>query len=77
MRRRVAIRGIHLSAESYCRKVVWWLLYAGHRAVFKVRRNIVYRRVSGDVGCLHMSVGLKIESPLVEQWFYACVIAYE
>ena len=21
---------------------------------------------SGDVGCLHMSVGLKIESPLVE-----------
>ena len=22
--------------------------------------------VSGDVGCLHMSVGLKIESPLAE-----------
>ena len=27
----------------------------------------VFRRVSGDVGCLHMSVGLKIGSPLVEE----------
>ena len=33
--------------------------------------------MSGVVGCLHMSVGLKIESLLVERWFYACVIAYE
>ena len=41
--------------------------YAGHRAVFEVRRNIVlssyFFGVSGDVGCLHISVGLKIESP--------------
>ena len=48
--------------------MVWWLLYADHRAVFEVRRNIVYRRVtfgvSGDVGCLHMSVGLKVGSLL-------------
>ena len=50
--------------------MVWWLLYADHRAVFEVRHVIVYRRrllgVSGDVGCLHVSVGLKIGSPLVE-----------
>ena len=60
--------------------MVWWLLYAGYRAVFEVRRNIVYAAslsVSGDVGCLHMSVDLKIESPLSEQWFHACVRAYE
>ena len=70
MLRRVAIRGIHLSASSYYRKVVWWLLYADHRAAFEVRHVIVYRRiafgVSGDVGCLHMSVDLKIESSLAE-----------
>ena len=50
--------------------MVWWLLYADHRAVFEVRRDIVYRRitfgVSGDVGCLHMSVVLKIGSSLAE-----------
>ena len=81
MLRRVAIRGIHLSAWLYCREMVWWLLYAGHRAVFKVRRNIVCRRitfgVSGYVGCSHMSVDLKIGSFLIEQWSYAFVIAYE
>ena len=37
----------------------------------------VFLSVSGDVGCLHMSVGLKIGSLLVELWGYACVIAYE
>ena len=56
--------------ECICRQmvvlfvVVWWLLYAVHRAVFKVRRICFIRRMregmSGDVGCLHMSVGLKI-----------------
>ena len=48
---------------------VWWLLYAGHRAVFEVRRNCFIRRiqgVSGDVGCLHMPVGLKIEDSSVQ-----------
>ena len=39
-------------------------------------RHIIFG-VSGDVGCLHMSIGLKIESPLAELWSYACVIAYE
>ena len=57
----MVIRGIHLSA--YVVKV-WWLLYAAHRAVFEVRRICSIRRmhlgVSEDVGCLHMSVGLKI-----------------
>ena len=76
----MAIHGIHLSA-LYCRKMVWWLLYVDRRAVFEVRRNIVYRRrllgVSGDVGCLHMSVGLEVGSSLVKQWSYAYVIAYE
>ena len=61
--------------------MVWWLLYADHRAVFEVRRNIVYRRIvfgaSGDVGCLHMSIGLKTGNLLGELWCYACVIAYE
>ena len=33
--------------------------------------------VSGDVGCLHMSIGLKIGSLLGKLWCYACVIAYE
>ena len=33
--------------------------------------------VSGDVGCLHMSVGLEIRDLLAEQWSYVCVIAYE
>ena len=49
--------------------LVWWLPYAVHRAVFEVRRNCFIRRirsVSGDVGCLHKSVGLKIESSLVK-----------
>ena len=56
--------------ECICHKmvvsfvVVWWLLYAVHRAVFEVRRICLYPPyaygVSGDVGCLHMSVGLKI-----------------
>ena len=72
MLRRVAIRVIHLSAWLYCRKMVWWLLYASHRAVFEVRRNIVlplyYFGVSGDVGCLHMLVGLKIGSFLGKLW---------
>ena len=36
----MVVRDIHLGAWPYCRKV-WWLLYAGHRAVFKVRRNLV------------------------------------
>ena len=63
--------------------MVWWLLYAGHRAVFEVRRDNVlplyyfFFGVSGDVGCSHMLVGLKIGSSWAEQWFYACVIAYE
>ena len=33
--------------------------------------------VSEDVGCLHMSVGLKIRNLLAERWSYACVITYE
>ena len=42
----MVIRGIHLSA--LCRKmvvsfvVVWWLLYAVHRAVFEVRGIILF-----------------------------------
>ena len=35
------------------------------------------RGVSGDVGCLHMSVGLKIGVLWVSSKNYACVIAYE
>ena len=49
--------------------------------MFGVRRNIVFTArflgVSGDVGYLHMSVGLKIESSLAELWYYVFVIAYE
>ena len=69
MLRRVAIRGIHLSAWLYYRRVVWWLLYAGHRAVFEVRRNIVCRRVSWCEwrrGMFAYIGGLKIGSPLAE-----------
>ena len=45
----MVIRGIHLSA--YYREVVvsfivvWWLLYAAHRAVFEVRRVCLIRRM--------------------------------
>ena len=63
MLRRVAIRGIHLHALFIV--MVWWLLYADHRAVFEVRRISFIRRirsVSGDVGCLHMLVDLKVEN---------------
>ena len=60
---------------------VWWLLYAGHRAVFEVHRIYFIRRfrsVSGDVGCLHMPVGLRIEDfPGSSGESYAFVIAYE
>ena len=31
--------------ECICRRVVWWLLYAVHRAVFEVRRICFIRRV--------------------------------
>jgi hypothetical protein len=48
--------------------MVWWLLYAVHRAVFEVRRNCFIRGVSGVVGCLHMSVGLKIETDDKSPW---------
>ena len=58
--------------------MVWWLLYAVHRAVFEVRRICFNRRVrrgvSGDVRCLHMSVGLKIGEFWVGGESYACVI---
>ena len=50
---------------------VWWPLDAGHRAVFGLRRNCFIRDsrsgVSGDVGWSHVSVGSKIESPLVKR----------
>ena len=45
----MAIRGIRLSAlgrevvVSFV--VVWWLLYAVHRAVFEVRRICIIRRM--------------------------------
>ena len=61
--------------------VVWWLLYADHRAVFGFRSyyyfTAVILDVSGVMGCLHMSVSLKIGGPLAELWCYVCVIAYE
>ena len=58
--------------------VVWWLLYAVHRAVFEVRRICLYPPyaygVSGDVGHLHMSVNLKIGVFWMSGESYACVI---
>ena len=62
--RGVAIRGIRLSALSWLAE---WLLYAEHRVLlFEVRRICFNRRIlegeSGDVGFLHMSVGLRIEN---------------
>ena len=51
--------------------MVWWLLYADHRAVFGFRSDYYFTAVildvSGVMGCLHMSVDLRIESPLVER----------
>ena len=44
----MVIRGIHLSAyvvRDVSFVVVWWLLYAVHRAVFEVRRICFIRRM--------------------------------
>jgi hypothetical protein len=43
--------------------------FIGYRLVFEVRR--ILEGVSGVVGCLHMPVGLEIES--VEEFFGQCV----
>ena len=78
MLRKVAIHAIRLSALSSVGEVVH---DAPDRAVFGFRRNCfirgIPRGVSGVVGCLHMSVGLKIESGGKSGESYVCVIAYE
>ena len=79
----MVIHGIHLRAyvvKCFVRSGVVAALCISS-AVFEVRRIYFIRRmrygVSGDVGCLHMPVDLKIGVFWMSGENYACVIAYE
>ena len=67
--------------ECICRKRCGGCFMQFIGSVFEVRRICFIRRVrrgvSGDVGCLHMSIGLKIGVFWMSSENYACVIAYE